>query len=339
VLVVGDLMLDRYVSGPVTRISPESPVPVVQVEREWAAVGGAANVAANVVALGARCDVVGCVGSDDAGCELRERLRGLGVGIEGLVETAERPTTVKTRVMAGHQQVVRIDREDSHDVSPEAVRLLRMGVRRGLASCASVVLEDYDKGVLVPAIIRETLEGAKAEGVPTIVDPKRRRFFGYGSATVFKPNAKELEDALGEPVRPEEAGWMEGARLRLDCEHLLLTLGRRGMALCSASGGTTLFPASDRGVFDVSGAGDTVSAVVALALALGASMSDAVVLANGAAAVQVSKAGVATVTREELYEHASTLTTALEVGGTPREVADLPRGERSSRELSGTPER
>ena len=316
VLVVGDLMLDRYVSGPVTRISPESPVPVVQVEKEWAGVGGAANVAANVVALGARCDVVGCVGRDDAGREIRERLGVLGVGIEGLVETAERPTTVKTRVLAGHQQVVRIDREESHDVSPEVVRLLQKEARRGLAGCASVVLEDYDKGVLVPEVIQEVLDGAKAEGVASVVDPKRRRFFGYGSATVFKPNAKELEDALGEPVRVEDGAWMEGARSRLDCEHLLVTLGGRGMALCSAQQGTTLFPASDRAVFDVSGAGDTVTAVIALTVALGASMPEAAVLANHAAAVQVSKAGVATVTREELCEHASALMAAREVGGT-----------------------
>ena len=315
-LVVGDLMLDRYVSGPVTRISPESPVPVVQVEREWAGVGGAANVATNVVALGARCDVVGCIGRDDAGREIRERLGVLGVGIEGLVETGERPTTVKTRVLAGHQQVVRIDREESHDVSPEVVRLLQKEARRGLAGCASVVLEDYDKGVLVPEIIQEVLDGAKAEGVASVVDPKRRRFFGYGSATVFKPNAMELEDALGEPVRVEDGAWMEGARSRLDCEHLLVTLGGRGMALCSAQQGTTLFPASDRAVFDVSGAGDTVTAVIALTVALGASMPEAAVLANHAAAVQVSKAGVATVTREELCEHASALMAAREVGGT-----------------------
>ena len=309
-------MLDRYVSGSVTRISPESPVPVVQVKKEWAGVGGAANVAANVVALGAQCEVVGCVGSDDAGRELRERLRALGVGIAGIVETSDRPTTVKTRVLAGHQQVVRIDREDSDDVSPDAVRRLRKEARRGLAACASVVLEDYDKGVFVPEIIQEVLDGAKVAGVPAIVDPKRRRFFGYGSATVFKPNAKELEDALGEPVRPEDAAWMEGARSRLDCEHLLLTLGRRGMTLCSAGKGTTLFPASDRAVFDVSGAGDTVTAVVSLAVALGASMSEAAVLANHAAAVQVSKAGVATVTKAELHEHTSNLITAREVGGT-----------------------
>ena len=276
-LVVGDLMLDRYVSGRVTRISPESPVPVVQVEKKWAGVGGAANVAANVVALGAQCDVVGCVGKDDAGRELRERLDELGVG---------------------------------------AVRLLREKAHRGLAGCASVVLQDYDKGVLVPEVIQEVLDGARAEGAPAIVDPKRRRFFGYGSATVFKPNARELEDALGEPVRPEDGVWMEGARSRLDCEHLLLTLGGRGMALCSARNGTTLFPASDRAVFDVSGAGDTVTAVVSVSVALGASMSEAAVIANHAAAVQVSKAGVATVTREELYEHASILMAAREVGGT-----------------------
>ncbi len=314
-LVVGDLMLDRYVSGPVTRISPESPVPVVQVEKEWAGVGGAANVAANVVALGAQCDVVGCVGSDDAGRELRDRLQELGVGIDGVVETGDRRTTVKTRVLAGHQQIVRIDREDSEDMGPEAVRLLQKEARTGLAGCASVVLEDYDKGVLVPEIIQEVLSGARADGIPSIADPKRRRFFGYGSATVFKPNAKELEDALGEPVRPEDDAWMEGARWRLDCEHLLLTLGRRGMALCSAGRGTKLFPASDRAVFDVSGAGDTVTAVVSVAMALGASMPEAAVLANHAAAVQVSKAGVATVTKAELYEHASKLVAAREVGG------------------------
>jgi D-beta-D-heptose 7-phosphate kinase/D-beta-D-heptose 1-phosphate adenosyltransferase len=154
---------------------------------------------------------------------------------------------------------VRIDREDSDDVSTDTVRLLRKETRRGLAACASVVLEDYDKGVLVPEIIEEVLDGAKGEGVPTIVDPKHRRFFGYGSATVFKPNAKELEDALGEPVLPGDADWMEEARSRLDCDHLLLTLGRQGMVLCSTGKGTTLFPALDRAVFDVSGAGDTVT--------------------------------------------------------------------------------
>lgn len=301
-LVVGDLMLDRYVSGVVSRISPESPVPVVEVEEEWAGLGGAAHVAASLVALGAQCDVVGCVGDDDAGRELRERLLAIGVGTAGIVETGNRSTTVKTRVLAGHQQVVRIDREDSEDVGPEIVDLLRKGISQGVTGCASVVLEDYNKGVLVPEIIQDVLDGAEAEGVPVIVDPKRRRFFGYGSAHVFKPNEQELEDALGERVRPDDGAWMEVARSRLACEHLLVTLGSRGMALCSAGKGTTILPASDRAVFDVSGAGDTVTAVVSLAVALGASLPEAATLANHAAAVQVSKPGVQTVTKAEMCE-------------------------------------
>ena len=315
VVVVGDLMLDRYVAGSAVGISPEAPVPVVQVEKEWAGVGGAANVAANLVALGARCDLVGCVGDDDAGRELRERLEELGVGTQGVVKSGGRRTTVKTRVLAGHQQIVRIDREQSEDVGPIIVDRLRRKARARLPGCASVVLEDYDKGVLVPEIIQEVISGARDEGTPVIVDPKRRRFFEYGSATVFKPNAKELEDALGEPVRSEDGVWMERVRSRLDCEHLLLTLGGQGMALCSARTGTTLFPTSDQAVFDVSGAGDTVTAVVSLAAALGAPMSDAVALANLAAAVQVSKPGVATVTKAEIQEHAAFSPTAKEVGG------------------------
>ena len=314
-LVIGDLILDRYVSGPAVGISPEAPVPVVQVEKEWAGVGGAANVAANLVALGAHCDLVGCVGDDDAGRELRMRLEELGVGIDGVVESGERRTTVKTRVLAGHQQIVRIDRERSEDVGSDIVRRLRDKTRAGLASCASVVLEDYDKGVLVPEVIQEALGGARSRGTPVIVDPKRRRFFAYATATVFKPNAKELEDALGEPLRPEDSAWMERVRTRLDCEHLLLTLGGRGMALCSSGKGTTLFPTSDQAVFDVSGAGDTVTAVISLAAALGAPMPDAAALANLAAAVQVSKPGVATVSKVELLEHVSVFLAAKEVGG------------------------
>lgn len=293
-------MLDQYISGPVTRISPEAPVPVVHVEKEWVGLGGAANVAANLVALGARCDIVGCVGDDDAGRELQMRLGALGVGTAGVVETRDRPTTVKTRVLAGHQQVVRFDRETSEDVGPETLRPLRAEASRGLARCDAVVLADYDKGVLVPEIIQAVLDRAEAEEVPVVVDPKRRRFFAYGAATVFKPNAKELADALGESVRPQDSDWMEAVRSRLDCAHLLLTLGREGMALCSAGKGSTVFPASDRAVFDVSGAGDTVTAVVSLAVALGAPMDQAAAVANRAGAVQVSKPGVATVTKTEI---------------------------------------
>ena len=213
-LVVGDLMLDRYVSGPETRISPESPVPVVQVEKEWAGVGGAANVAANVVALGAQCDVVGCVGDDDAGWELRERLDALGVGIAGVVETGEQPTTVKTRILAGHQQVVRIDREDSDDVSPEAVRLLREEGRRGLAGCASVMLQDYDKGVLVlPRSSR------RSSPVPGRKEPPRSsiRSVGDSSDTARPPCSSRMRRNWRMPLESlfvlrMAFGWRKHAR-------------------------------------------------------------------------------------------------------------------------------
>jgi D-beta-D-heptose 7-phosphate kinase/D-beta-D-heptose 1-phosphate adenosyltransferase len=307
-------MLDRYVAGRAVGISPEASVPIVQVEKEWVSAGGAANVAANLVALGARCDLVGCVGDDDAGRELQDLLEELGVDTAGLVQSRGRRTTVKTRILVGHQQIVRMDRERSEDVDSNIAQRLRDKTHAGLLGCAAIVLEDYDKGVLVPVVIQEALDGAKRQGIPVIVDPKRRRFFAYRSATVFKPNAKELEDALGEPVRPEDGAWMERVRSRLDCAHLLLTLGRDGMALCSARRGTTLFPTTDQAVFDVSGAGDTVTAVVSLAAALGAPMSEAAALANLAAALQVSKPGVATVTKVELQERASSFLASKAVG-------------------------
>lgn len=305
ILVVGDVMLDRYVTGRVARISPEAPVPVVGVEADSSAVGGAANVAANIVALGARCRIVGCVGDDEAGRELRRGLGDLGVDAEGLVTVARRPTTTKTRVMARHQQVVRIDREETGDVDRQTADRLAGAARALTAGCGAVTIEDYDKGVLVPAVAGAVLEAARRHAIPSVVDPKRRRFFGYGGVTLFKPNAKELEDALGEPPRPADARWMEAVRARLGCRHLLLTLGGEGMALHSEGGDPVLLPTSARSVYDVSGAGDTVAAAVSVALAAGASALEAAVLANHAAALEVAKAGVATVSPSEIVGHAA----------------------------------
>jgi len=304
VLVVGDVMLDRYITGSVDRISPEAPVPVVRVEHEASALGGAANVAANVAALGARCVVVGCAGKDPDGEVLRHELEELGVGTEGLVLTDERPTTVKTRILARRQQVVRFD----HEVEDDASRGLAEALARTIAAIGAdadvVVMEDYNKGVLVPEVIRTALETAERTGAPTVVDPKRRNFFEYRGATVFKPNAKELADALGEFIHPDEAPWMEATRRRLGCASLLLTLGERGMALQTAGEQYVRVPTAARAVYDVSGAGDTVTAMMAVALAAGATPSEAALMANHAAALEVGKAGVATVTPAELLEHA-----------------------------------
>ena len=312
VLVVGDLMLDRYITGSVERISPEAPVPVVRVEDESSAVGGAGNVAANVVSLGATCDVVGCVGQDEGGRLLRRTLEGEGVGTAGLVAAAERPTTVKTRVLARRQQVVRVDREVDEDVSEPLGRALSQAVAELAPRARVLVMEDYNKGVLVPAVIERVLGEASERGLPTVVDPKRLRFFDFGGATVFKPNAKELADALGEHLHPDDPAWMAATRRRLGCRNLLLTLGERGVALETERGEYIRVPTVARSVYDVSGAGDTVTAVVAVALAAGATAVEAAILANHAAAIEVGKAGVATVSPEEILGQHRSFQEALE---------------------------
>lgn len=302
-LVVGDLMLDRYITGSVERISPEAPVPVVRVEEETSAAGGAGNVAANVAALGAACRIVACVGRDAAGSMLEERLDALGIGAEGLFPTEERPTTVKTRIVARRQQVARMDHESDADVTEGVAASLGRAVASLAAESDVLVAEDYDKGVLAPVVIRSFLEAGSRHGIPTVVDPKRRNFFAYAGVTVFKPNAKELADAVGEAVRSDDAEWMETIRRRLGCRNLLVTVGERGMAL-RGERGLVRIPAAARSVYDVSGAGDTVTAVVAVCLAAGATPEEAALLANHAAAVEVQKAGVATVSPEEILEHA-----------------------------------
>lgn len=300
VLVVGDLMLDRYLSGSASRISPEAPVPVVRVTQEWVTLGGAGNVAANVVGLGASCVVAGAVGADSAARELRETLRAFGIDDAGVIEVEDRPTTVKTRLVCRHYQVARYDREVEYDLdSSSATRIAVLATE--LARDADViVLEDYNKGVLVKPLISSAIEAARQAGKPVVVDPKDRGFFDYEGAMLFKPNRVELEHALRAQVRPEEPEWMEATRQRLRCANLLVTLGEDGMALMTEEGEFVRVPTAARAVYDVSGAGDTVTASVAVALAAGATPVEAAVLANHAAGIEVGKPGVATVGTDEL---------------------------------------
>jgi rfaE bifunctional protein kinase chain/domain len=306
VLVVGDLMLDRYVSGRVERISPEAPVPVVHVEEERYAVGGAGNVAANVTALGATCSVVGCTGDDPEGDRLHSALEAHGVASSGIVRTPTRPTTVKTRVQAQRQQIVRFDREVDHEAEGDLSAALAEAVRRMAAESDALVVQDYNKGVLAREVIEAVRTVAEHLGLPVIVDPKRRAFFDYPGATVFKPNRRELEDALGDFVHPDDEEWMEATRVRLGCQHLLVTLGDQGMALQTAEGQLVRLATAAQGVYDVSGAGDTVVATVVVALAAGATVAEAAVLANHAAAVEVGRPGVHTVTPDEIRAHIQT---------------------------------
>jgi D-beta-D-heptose 7-phosphate kinase/D-beta-D-heptose 1-phosphate adenosyltransferase len=307
VLVVGDIMLDRYLRGSASRISPEAPVPVVRVTEEWRALGGAANVAANAVTLGARCVIAGCTGTDAEAHALREALADHAIDDAGIVEVKGRPTTVKTRVIARHHQVARYDREEEAAIDADTASRLADRVRQLAATADAIALEDYDKGVLVKLVIEAALEGAG--GVPVIVDPKARGFFDYAGSTVFKPNLAELEAALRATAQPDDAAWMDATRRRLGCEHLLLTLGEDGMSLITADGEFLRVPTVARAVYDVSGAGDTVTAAIAVAMAAGATPAEAAVLANHAAGIEVGKLGVATVTPDELRtvvrDHAS----------------------------------
>ncbi|HEY0242906.1 MAG TPA: PfkB family carbohydrate kinase, partial [Gemmatimonadaceae bacterium] len=257
VVVVGDAMLDVYLRGDVERISPEAPVPVVRIRERKLALGGAANVANNIVTIGARCELVAAVGEDHAGATLREMLRQVKTDTRSLV-TVARPTTTKTRVVARSQQLVRYDEEEDTDLSGAETERLLAALRIAIAEADALVLEDYNKGVLVPPVIRSAIDWAREGKVPVIVDPKYRNFFAYRGATIFKPNRRELESALGAEMDLEHPEALPATFERLGVEHLLLTLGERGMALIAADGEVGRIPTTAREVYDVVGAGDTV---------------------------------------------------------------------------------
>jgi D-beta-D-heptose 7-phosphate kinase/D-beta-D-heptose 1-phosphate adenosyltransferase len=301
IAIIGDAMLDVYLRGDVDRISPEAPVPVVRVRERRFALGGAANVAQNVAALGARCELVAVVGRDASGARLREMLDAIGADGRSLVEV-DRPTTTKTRILARVQQVVRFDEEEDHDIDGGDIARVFEAVRRAVDAADALIFEDYNKGVLVTAVIEEAMSRARTRGIPVVVDPKFRNFFSYGGATVFKPNRRELESALGAAVDLEHPEALPTTLKRLEVANLLLTLGERGMALVDSDGAVHRVPTTAREVYDVVGAGDTVTAYLAAMLAAGATAREAAEAANFAAGVEVGKLGAATVSADEVLE-------------------------------------
>ncbi len=303
VLVVGDAMLDRYILGSVERISPEAPVPVLRVESESSALGGAANVAAGIVALGARCRLVGTLGQDGAGDELGDLLVAAGVDATHMLRDPDRPTTQKTRLIARHQQVLRVDRETVAPPGRTLAAELRDRALAALEGADVLVFEDYDKGVLSPDLPAFLLEEAARRGIPSVVDPKLRHFFDFRGASVFKPNVRELAAALGLEQAPREEAAIRSVLDRLGCANLLLTLGEEGMLLVSRDRpGVCRIPSLAREVFDVTGAGDTVVATLAVALVGRPEIAAAASLANHAAGIEVSRLGAVPVTRQELLE-------------------------------------
>ncbi|MEW6255685.1 MAG: D-glycero-beta-D-manno-heptose-7-phosphate kinase [Pseudomonadota bacterium] len=302
IAVIGDIILDHYVTGSVSRISPEAPVPVLVHGSDRLVPGGAANVAANIAAMGAPVHLVGLVGADARAEDLRAALQAyLSIGIDGLVVDAARPTICKTRVMSGRQQIVRIDAEVTAPASSDIEARLMNAARAAVSVCDVAVLSDYAKGVLSDAVIAAVMDAAAQRGIPVIVDPKRRTFEAYRGARLVTPNRRELSEATGLPdetdAQAAAAAAAAGAQFGGD---VLVTRAEKGMTLWRQDGSILHVAAEAREVFDVSGAGDTALAALATALSAGEAMETCVRIANAAAAIAVGKLGTAVVTRAEI---------------------------------------
>jgi len=302
-LVLGDVVLDEYLWGDVERVSPEAPVPVVHVQRESQVLGGAGNVVRNVIALGGRCTLASAVGDDRAGDRVIELLREQGVSPDGVVRVAGRPTTRKTRVVARSQQIVRFDRENAAPLPSAASRALLASVERASAGVHGAVVEDYGKGVLAPATVRAALRHLGAAGVPVVVDPKED-LAPYRGVALIKPNLREAAALSGIAIHSDADLARAASRVRrkLGGAAVVVTRGADGMSLFERDGPGLRVATPRREVFDVQGAGDTTIAALALALRAGASLFEAVVLANAAAGVVVGKIGTATASPDELLD-------------------------------------
>jgi D-beta-D-heptose 7-phosphate kinase/D-beta-D-heptose 1-phosphate adenosyltransferase len=304
VLVVGDLILDHYVMGRVSRISPEAPVPVVHVESESLRLGGAANVFNNILALGGKADLCGVIGSDESGRLLMKELGDKRSSRGGVVIDQDRPTTRKSRVIAHNQQIVRYDIEGRNELKAALRQKILRYVESRIKDLSCVVVSDYAKGVVSSALMSELTRLAVSRKVPVIVDPKVEHFSYYKGVTVLTPNHLEAAQASGlhgdGDQTIDEAGAM--IRQRLGCRSVLITRGEKGMSLYEGDGASWHLPTKARQVYDVTGAGDTVIGTLALALSAGASIKTGAIMANYAAGIVVGMVGTATVSPKQLSE-------------------------------------
>lgn len=315
VAVIGDLMLDCYLYGDVSRISPEAPVPVMRAMSEKAVPGGAANVAANVASLGAQVHLVGLCGTDAARDQLVRCLQAVGrVNCTRLVATPTRRTTRKLRIIGAQQQIVRIDHEDIHPLEAEIEDACIGAALKAVTASEVVVLSDYGKGVCSDRLIRAVLDHAQQIGTPVLVDPKRRDLSAYRGASILTPNRKELSEATQLPCESDSEAHTAAARAQeMSGADILLTRSEKGMSFFPATGDPIHLATVAQDVFDVSGAGDTVMAVLASAIGAGIPMLDGMRMANHAAGVVVSKMGTATITRDELAAALAAATASPEI--------------------------
>ena len=304
VVVVGDLMVDQFIWGKVSRISPEAPVPVVEVTSENFLLGGSANVLNNISSVGGKVHVTGIIGPDDMGRLLVRKFREMNIDTNGIIVEHDRPTTVKTRIIAHSQQVVRFDREKNQSVSLNSVDKMIEYVETIRDDLGAIVISDYSKGIISERLLKGISEVVSGRDVVVCIDPKQNDFSLYQGFDVITPNHYEAGRALGMEITSEDDLIKNGETLleRFEFKAVLITRGEEGMSLFENGGRITHIPAVAREVFDVTGAGDTVIGVLALCMAAGATFKEAAVLANHAAGIVVGKVGTATVSQEELRE-------------------------------------
>lgn len=307
VLIIGDVMLDNYIWGAVERISPEAPVPVINVKKKSFGLGGASNVAMNVLALGAQPVLCALVGNDDDGKRLMQRLDELGMSKDGIVISNDRPTTVKTRVIASHQHVVRVDEESDKEANDNEKKLLSERIEKLLPQCQVVIFEDYDKGVLSEKIIAQATALAGKHNIPTIVDPKKRNFLSYNNVTLFKPNLKELREGLKIELSAGNQDQVKHAtamlKEKLGAKGVMVTLSEHGVYIDYQNQKIKL-PAHEREIADVSGAGDTVVSVAALCTALNLDAKMIASLSNLAGGLVCQHVGAVPIDKKELMKEA-----------------------------------
>ncbi|NOS92687.1 MAG: D-glycero-beta-D-manno-heptose-7-phosphate kinase [Cyclobacteriaceae bacterium] len=310
VLIIGDVMLDSYIWGSVERISPEAPVPIINVKKRDHRLGGAANVALNVHALGAKPVLCALIGDDDDGKKLVQRLHEKNLSVDGIIVSTERPTTVKTRIIASHQHVVRVDDESDKVTSSTEQEQLWKRIEKLLPQSDVVIFEDYDKGVLSAALIEKAVDLALKLNIPTVVDPKKRNFLAYQRVTLFKPNLKELREGLKVEVEAGNQSQVESAvtllKNKLNAEGVMLTLSEHGVYIDFQQQKIKI-PAHAREIADVSGAGDTVVSIAALCVALKLSPELIAELSNLGGGLVCQHVGVVPIDREELIQESKML--------------------------------
>ncbi|MBI5731572.1 MAG: D-glycero-beta-D-manno-heptose-7-phosphate kinase [Ignavibacteriales bacterium] len=307
VAVIGDLMLDCYFWGGVSRVSPEAPVPIVEVDEEFFRLGGAMNVAYNILKLSGTPFPIGVIGNDNEGKIIRKLMKDTGISDKGIVIDPKRPTTAKTRVIADKQHIVRIDKEKTTAISPSTEKKILGLLKKELKKLDSIILQDYNKGVLTENLIKQIIKLAESANIIVTVDPKFINFFSYKNVTVFKPNRKETEDVFGIRIRTEEDITKAGFRLleQLNCKYVLLTLGEKGIALFEKGKPERRVPTIARKVSDVSGAGDTVISTLTMALSAGAEIFDAAYLANYAGGLVCQEVGIVPIELNTLFNAVS----------------------------------